>query len=398
MSGEKGSRRKRICFWTTTFQADILSLVYHLSSRSDYECLVLLDDPDGFRDEAISRLRPLGVRFLDRSRKTSLAKAKLFRADLLVVDNHFPPIKLAPRLVNIWHGLGWKHDNMVGEFVHVHNAIHRLVGGARERNPNFKWLCYGEPEVEWRRDVSGVTPDNCVVVGMAQSDDLLSWDIPIEDVAPFYTIDIGSRPTILIALTWHGGKVFSSWGDESSIYRELFAFADEAGVNIVFRMHDRFRYEASYLRMIEEVAAPFPHVMFKYKDSERDNLVDLCVSSVCVSDYSSILNRFYVTGKPSIHLYRGEDDGPVVTRKVQDGSVVEEEVDEGINPWRYDPDDHGGLKVSSLEELKAAIVKAIAEPRCCSDSSKAWLERNVFQVDGHTCERIEKVLRGMCGD
>ena len=38
-------RKIKVCFWTTTFQGDVWSVVKHLAQDPDFELLVAVDDP-----------------------------------------------------------------------------------------------------------------------------------------------------------------------------------------------------------------------------------------------------------------------------------------------------------------------------------------------------------------
>jgi len=387
----------RICFWTTTFQADIHSFARYLDSHPDYNIMIALDDPEGFGKEAVQRFLPIRAPMLDKARKMTLLKLKLFRPHALVVDNHFPPLRFGRNLLVLWHGFGWKQDNLSGEFVHVHNNIKRLVGSGKRPNPHFLWQCYGEGDLKYRHEVSGFAEENLMVLGSAQADDLLGVKVDRENLAPFYSIDILSRKTVLLAFTWHHGKVLGHWGEDLELFSELFALGGELGVAFIIRMHDRFRYDPSYLGELERLVDRYKHVELRFKDDYRDNLLDMLISDVMVSNYSSIINRFYITGKPSIHIHPfGKGEQSTMVRKLKgDGTFVEEEAPEQAFQWKFPPEMIGGLLVHTMEGLKEKLAYALANPDCCREKSREFLEEHMGGTGGGKCEFIETVLRGM---
>ena len=394
---KSGKRPYRICFWTTTFQSDIHSFARHLDNHPDYEIMIALTGPEDFRKEAVQQLLPIRSPFLDKHKLASLLRLKLFRPDALIIDNHFPPIRLGRKLLVLWHGFGWRMDNLSGEFEHVHNNIRRLFGSETHPNPNFIWQCYGPGDLKYRHEISGFPNENLRIIGSAQADDIRNASIPKKDIAPFYPMDILERPTVLLGFTWHHGKVLSHWGEDMELFRELFAFGRDIGINLILRMHDSFRYDGAYVKELEELVRGYDHVMLKFKNFYQDTLMDILVSDVMVSNYSSIINRFYLTGKPSIHVYpvrKGEEK--TTWRKLgDDGQLVEGRIAEDIYAWKFPPDMIGGLMVNTMEELKDAIQRSLDEPDCCKKKSEEFIEHHMGGSDGHTCERIEKELRSL---
>ena len=394
---KSSGKRFKVCFWATTFQSDIHSFAMHLDKHPDYDIIIAMERPENFRKDGVQQLLPINARILDAGKYTTLAKLKLFRPEALITDNHFPPIGLGKNLLVLWHGFGWRMDNLSGEFEHVHNNIKRLVGSSKESNPNFIWQCYGPGDLKYRYKISGFHPDNLQVFGSAQADDIRNVKIRKEDVAQFYSIDILTRPTVMLGFTWHHGKVLSHWGEDTELYRELFAFAEEIGVNLIIRMHDSFRYDASYIKELEDLVKGNDNVMLKFKDTYQDNLIDILISDVMVSNYSSIINRFYLTGKPSIHIYpvREGKEKTIWRHLGDDGELVEDKVSEDTYGWKFPPDMIGGFMVDTMDELKEKIRYSLEHPECCKDKSEAFIRDHMGGLEGQVCERIEKSLRKM---
>ncbi len=387
----------RILFWATTFQSDIHSFVRYLDAHPDYEIRIALDHPEGFQKEGVQQLLPIKAQMLDKQKKETLLKLKLFRPHALVTDNHFPPLRFGKKLLVLWHGFGWRMDNLSGEFEHVHNNIRRLVGDGKAPNPNFIWQCYGTEDLKYRHRVSGFARENLRIFGSAQADDILNVKIDKKEAAPFYSVDIVNRPNILLGFTWHHGRLLSHWGDDPELFKELFAFGEDIGVNFIVRMHDSFRYDPSYLKELDELIKGYDHVMFKFKDTSQDNLIDILISDVMVSNYSSLINRFYITGRPSIHIFpvRKGEERFVWRRLGGNGKLVEENVHEEFHGWKFPPEMIGGLMVNTMEEFKEAIIRSLREPDCCREKSRKFVEEHMGGADGHICERIEKELRAL---
>jgi len=395
------SRKYRVCFWTTTFQADILTFARYLGDHPGYDVLVVLERPGGFMEEGIQQLLPVKGRFLDRNKLyRTLLKVKLFRPHVVIVDNHLPPLlRLAPKLMVLWHGLGWKGPQDEEEFRDVHSGITRLVGGGREPNPDFLWQCYGPPDLRQRNRSSGFAMENLADLGSAFSDDIINLGagkgFTKEDLAPYYPFDVVGRPTLLLALTWHYGRALAHWGEDMELYREFFAFAGKIGANVIVRMHDRYRYEESYPRELERLVKGRPNVMLKFKNEFRDNTLDMLVSDVLISNFSAILPYFYLTGKPSIHIYPVAKGQETYAWRTIDrrGGVREREVPDMAYVWKFPPEMNGGLMVNSMDELKEAVRRSLAEPDCCRQKSEDFVKEHFTGADGHTCERIERALR-----
>jgi hypothetical protein len=397
MSQTQSHEKIRVLFWATTFGADMHSFARYLDNHPDYSIMNAMHNPDSFRKEGIQELHPITSPMFDRESKLTFLRLLVFKPHILITDNHFPPLRFAKKLLVLWHGYGWRKDNMVGEFEAVHNNITRLVGDGRVPNPNFGWQCYGAPDVEYRHMVSGFSMENLHDIGFAQADDLLNPPVSREQAAPYYSIDIQARPTVLMAFTWHHGRILAHWGEDADLFQHLFALADRLEINLLFRMHDRFRYSPEYHSHLDSLMRGRDNVMIKFKDEYPDNLLDMIVSDVMVSNYSSILNRFYVTGRPTIHIYpdRKEDEIQNWKKLGKDGTLVEQHVDDVSDAWKHPAEWHGGLMVHTYEEFVQALEQALEDPDCCRVKATEFIRDGITGVDGRTCERTENVLRSM---
>jgi hypothetical protein len=387
----------KVCLWATTFQANIYSVAKHLASRpAEFSPLVVLDGRDAYATEPIERLVPAGAPLLDRADPETARKVEAFAPAVLVVDNHYPKARIAPALVNVWHGFGWRGPEDRAAFESVFRDVAKHTGRApSEPNPYFRWISAGQTNLEHRVHVSGFHADNVRASGQAFVDDVMraaqTWRR--EDLLQFYPQSFRDRKVLLFAPTWHFGKIFAHWGDDMAILERLFRFVADRGAALIVRMHDKKRFEPGYLADLEQLARRHQSVLLKYKDDNQDNLVDIAFADAMISNYSSILTYFYATGRPSIHIHpvaRGDESsvyrywkGGKLRTKVEDASYI----------WSLDADQHGGLAVSTQDELEAAIDRALAEPGCCAERSRRFVADHCAPYDGRNCERVAAEIR-----
>jgi hypothetical protein len=211
-------------------------------------------------------------------------------------------------------------------------------------------------------------------------------------VQPHYAIDL-ARPTVLLALTWHHGGSLNHWGDEAELLDALLRRIEQRGANALVRMHDRHRYEPEYVALCEQLADGRAGVQLKWKSSAPDSLVDLLVSDAMISNYSSILNGFYHSGRPSVHIDPADARaGQAYYRRWRSGKLQRVRIDDPASLWKLPPSEVGGLRAQSFDELLQCVDRALAEPDCCAELARAFCARYVTEPDGRTCERIAAML------
>ena len=154
-------------------------------------------------------------------------------------------------------------------------------------------------------------------------------------------------------------------------------------------MHDRKRFSRVYLADLEALVAERDDVIIKFKDQDRDSMLDIVVSDIMISNFSSILNYYYATGKPSIHVYPVSSSSEAfLWRTWRRGKVHIKKVPSAEYVWKLPPEENGGLMVKTLQELLVAIDRALDAPGCCVDASGTYVDRHMEPVDGNTCKRI----------
>jgi hypothetical protein len=423
--------------------------------------MVVAPDVVTYLRSPIARARPLGCQLLDREESGVEAAVRSFRADVVVADNHFPPFVAAPRLVYMWHGLGWKARNRTDIQTLYRRVTEQTGTDPRQRNPRFFAQCYGEPDRRWRVEQWGLHQESCPVIGMTFTDLLLAPPYDREALAHGYRIDVTGRKTVLISLTWHFGGIFASrhvrgglparipggdlasrlpgaglvsrlpgsgllsrlvkqtndWDADLGLLRRLLEVARDQEANVLLCLHERKRYAPVYLGAVQDLTSRYDHVEIRHKDLYPDNLADLLVSDVMVTNLSSFITYFYVFGRPSIHLHpmpnpsaqdlpsasgtapgqRGARTKCTVMRaKLRWGRVTYQRVAEDEPLWMADPEDNGGLMATDEESAAKALRQALQEPTCCHRRSAAWLAEHVFGIDGCTGQRFEQALRAVC--
>jgi hypothetical protein len=391
-------RRLKVLMWATSFGADIWSLTRYLARRDDVEVRVALPNPEAWSAEGVAKLFPLGdVPLVKRGPLHELIGVPGFRPDVTVFDNRIPLRATSPTGRMIWHGLGWKGPNDRAEFRVLHGQLRRNFGEPLAPNPNFRWSCYGPWDFSHRTEVGGFHPDNCRMLGAAGHDDLR---VPLEKARaqPYYPFDVVNRKTVLFAPTWHYGEVFAHWGRDADLFERLVAHLGRRGVNVILRLHDSFRFDPPYRAFLADLARRHPHVLLKFKDRNPDNFLDLQVSDALLTNYSSIANLFYPTGRPTLHIYPVADADEAFTwRKMTVLGVRKTQMSNARFVWRLPPEEHGGLMARDFATLMADVDRALDEPDCCREVARDFLDRHMLGADGQACERMFATLTELVG-
>lgn len=383
----------RVLVWATTFGADLWSLVRWLDRRDDVELKVVLDEPDLFRRQPIARLYPLRCPLIRRRRWHGLIGLPGFRPDVTVIDNWVP--RRAPSRAGfvLWHGFGWKGPNDRTEFATLHRQLARCWGDPLRPNPRFRWHCFGPSDFDHRTKISGFAAENCRIVGAASHDDLVE---PFDraSVAADYPFDVVRGKTVLFAPTWHYGEVFAHWGNDAELLDAFVGHIHSRGANLIFRLHDRFRFPPEYVSLVDSIARRWGNVRLEYKNEAPDNYVAMKIADVLVTNFSSIANLYYATRRPTVHIYpvRSEDEAFTWRTYTSKGAKVHT-VPSARFVWKFPPEQNGGLLARSFAELLQELDRALEEPDCCREKAGSFLSEHMLGADGHNCERVWNALR-----
>jgi hypothetical protein len=404
----------RVLIWATHLQTDILALAAWLDRSEDVALMIVTPGAGRFLETPIAGAMPFKAPLLDRAAPATMARVRAFAADVVVADNHIPPPGTAPRLFYMWHGLGWKARSRLDLQVFYHQV--RLLTGIDPRTPNprFRAQCYGPSDRAWRIGNWRLPAEACVEIGMAFSDLLLAPPYERARAAAAYRLDMVHRPTVLMAVTWHYGGVFAarpslwrslrSLSGRTPVNRQDSAFIDRViaavrarDANLLICLHDRHRYDPAFLAMFEDLAATHPFVELRFKNEHPDNLSDLLVADVMISNLSSFLSYFYLLRRPAIHILPGREGSPGLERarmlfsriRLRHGCRDEE-------AWMLDPRDTGGPVVHDPEGAVRAIAAALDDPSSGRAATGRWLARHLPRIDGGACRRFEAELRLLC--
>ncbi|MBN1611177.1 MAG: hypothetical protein JW940_31380 [Polyangiaceae bacterium] len=390
----------RICFWCTSFQADNQALACYLAELSDFEVMVATDRPEAYLREPVNGLMPYRGHLVNRSERTIRGSLERFAPHVVVIDNHLPRFRVAPLWLALWHGFGWRVDDLSG----WRDRLGALIGDVGRPSSAFRWLAFGDWDREYRIAHSQLAPENVVSVGSPYSDLLLPSSPLRADFRPsrvqsHYSIDVVATRTVTLGLTWHHGGAFSHWGDDAELLSRFAEHVGNRGANLLVRVHDRHRYEPDELARFEGLASRFPHVQLKFKSDYPDSCVDLLVTDVLVSNYSSFLNAFYHTRRPSVHIDPVDiQSHTYVQRILAKGTLLSCHVSDPAAQWKLAPDQIGGLRARSFAELCASVDRALDEPDCCREASAAFCARYIKNADGQTRARIADLIRQWTGD
>jgi hypothetical protein len=388
----------RVCFWATTFQSDNLVQAVLMADQG-HDVTVVMPRPDDFLKQPISKLAPLRARILDRGDVSTLPRLRDESFDVMIVDNHLPGVSLAEHLFVLWHGFGWRVDDLTT----MRAELRKLVGDVTRPNPRFRWQAVGDWDREYRISHSELDSQNVVALGAPASDWLrpesaLSRRFDRAAVQDAYSIDLRKK-VVLVALTWHHGGSLAHWGDEERLLTRFAQRAASLGASVLLRMHDRQRYSGDYVALVTRVAERLGgSLMLKWKNESPDNTIDLLVSDVCVSNYSSVLNAFYYTERPTIHIDPHDADADQhTTYRLFCGVPIPVQVKQREEIWKLSPDEHGGLRAQSFDELLSQLEEALADPTCCRDRARAFMRRYLTQVDGQSAQRTLTYLERWTG-
>ncbi|MBU1240739.1 UDP-N-acetyl glucosamine 2-epimerase [Myxococcota bacterium] len=386
----------KVCFYPTTMQGDIYAMAQYyqekINSGSNDEMLLVVDDYKDFLEEPVCRHLPFNVEFVERSSLFAMSKIKKFDPDFLFIDNHIPSKKVFRNLVYLWHGFGWKEQRADIEFVTVHEQLDKLVGGVREPNPHFIHQTYGQFEKDHRWEFTKFHPENCLNMGMLYSDMLMKPKVSREEIAAYYPFEHKDRKTVLLGFTWGFGEVFKNWDmEEEAILSRLFSLLAERETNVIFRLHDKKRYEPRYLSFLEEISSRYGNIYLKYKNVGRDNYFDVLLSDLIVSNFSGIVVYAYFTGVPSIHIhpYGLRDDTDYLLRFRRKKQMVDTSAK---YMWKMGPEENGGMLARSAEQFFSQVEKALDDRDCCRDISKKFNEKYMETSTGATCENLDRYL------
>ncbi|HNW82924.1 MAG TPA: hypothetical protein PKG52_08550 [bacterium] len=398
-----------ILIWATTLQADILSLAFYIDS-SDANLTIVTENPENFRKEPVFRFKPLKAPILDMKHPDIERTVASFKPDVVVADNHMPVFLKKIKFCTMWHGLGWKARGK-SDINQFYKNIESITGNnPRKPSKNFMAQCYGIPDRDWRIEQWKLHPGSCKITGMAFSDLLLNPPYTKKDLQQYYSIDILNKKVVLLSVSWHYGRIISenqnkgllSWKNGIATDMEfldtVLGTIHSKGANCIFCLHDRKRYEPQYLEAIQDIVRMYPNVMVKHKSDHPDNLSDLIVSDIMVSNLSSFITYFYFRGLPSVHIIPSDRSNEKLRlAQIKRGRVSYRTLSGNEQIYMNDPEDNGGITAWNLQGVADGIIHGLENPDCCREKSRSWIDRHIYKPDGSSAMRFFEVLQEFGG-
>ena len=154
-------------------------------------------------------------------------------------------------------------------------------------------------------------------------------------------------------------------------------------------------YAPSLVSGLEALVGVASHAELRFKSEHPDNLPDLLVADVMVSNLSSFLAYHYVSGRPAIHIVPRRDKPVERVAMLLSRFRVRRTV-KADEAWMIDPSDTGGVRVSCTEDTLHAVNAALDDPRPGAEAAAAWLARHIPRQDGNAAQRIKDLLLAMC--
>ena len=384
----------KVCIWSSSFQADTIALALALDRDPSVELLVVTKNKPAIVSEPIFRVRPLECTILDRDLDNYEPVVKKFQADIVFADNHLPEFPISNKFLYHWHGLPLK-IRPAKDLRAFHRHVSRLIGSVKKYNPRFLAQCYGDIDFNHRVNTWKIPARNCRKWGSAYSDLLIAPPYGKEDLEDYYKLDLKSRKTILLSVTWHfGDRIFPVLGADDEIFFCIFDTANQLDANIIFSLHDRYRYSPELIEKIERHAKQCRNAAIKFKSEHADNLADLVASDVMICSFSSFIIFHYFTGKPSIHIL------PVDSKKtfISMPTIKRKRLKplwrlNSDNLWMYPFSDNGGLVPKSRETLINDLNTALLDSSYGKNNADRFIQNRFYGVDGNTCQRIISDLK-----
>jgi hypothetical protein len=224
---------------------------------------------------------------------------------------------------------------------------------------------------------------------------LLDPPYDVATIADGYRIDVRSRKTVLLTITWHsGGAIDGGYGDLDLVRLQL-AAARAHGANLLVCLHERQRYDIGFITALEGAVAGEPDCEVRFKSDHPDNLSDLLVADVMVGNLSSFLAYFYVLGRPAIHIV------PPTAKTVERVTMLFSRfrITRRLSQdkaWMIDPTDTGGIRVEDAESAARAVSIALEDGHDGGLGATEWLARHVPMLDVDGPQRVHQRLVAMC--
>ena len=247
------------------------------------------------------------------------------------------------------------------------------------------------------------------MIGMPFAELICDAPYTRQELAPRYEIDVLDRKTVLVNFTWHYGNITNQnakrgfWQhlfksnkpnqDDALFLHELCQTVIKKDANVLFCMHDKARYDKDYLDIFTGLKTTFgDRIQVKFKDEHPDNLSDLIVADVMVSNLSSFITFFYHTGKPTVHLCPVSKHDKAVSFARASRKGVKYKSWSLEESFMTAPEDNGGFTVYNKADCIERICFSLDNHDCCKERTAAFLKAKLPDgIDG-SCARFTAAL------
>jgi hypothetical protein len=379
----------KVCIWTTSLQADTLALAIAMDKDPAIELIIVTKGKDAIVSEPIFKFIPLGCQILDRKLDDYASAIKGFNPDIVYADNHLPTFSVPDKFLYHWHGLPLK-IRPAKDLKAFHRHTNRLIGNTKKPNPRFLAQCYGNVDYEHRVNKWQLAKENCRIWGSAFADLLLSPPYQKRDLEGYFDLDLTSRKTVLLSITWHfGDKIFGVLGDDDKIFEGIVKIVNDMEANLIISMHDRYRYNPVLIEKIEKYANKCSRSFIKYKSEHVDNLADLVASDVMICSFSSFIVFHYFTGKPSIHILPVDEKKAFIRMPaIKNKKVANLWRRNSDNLWMYPFSENGGLVPENGKALVQNLEQALIDQNYGKSNADQFITNRIHMPDGNTCHRM----------
>ncbi|MBN1327775.1 MAG: CDP-glycerol glycerophosphotransferase family protein [Candidatus Cloacimonetes bacterium] len=291
-----------------------------------------------------------------------------------------PPVKIInPDHLSLKDALILSHSNhhlqggkdVIRVFI-GHGTGDKPYGGNRitaENLLNYEYIFISGPKHLARLKDAGVTipEERLVKIGNMRFDDYVNGLINKTAVMDHLGIIDRSRKNILYAPTWRFGK--------GSLKKCFYHFARQITKehNLIVRPHHHETKHIPFLRLWARFNG-IRHLYFSNSSdlAKNDTMFDFAISDLLISDTSSVLYEYLITGNPIIV------------------------VDTGYTKLQKMPDEMNILTITDSyghhNDILELINKNLAD-RCRSDEYQTMLSACFYFNDGKSTERAEKFIK-----
>ena len=266
------------------------------------------------------------------------------------------------KLVQLWHGSGafkkFGYSRLDGDMSPraVHSGYRKYTGALASSEGVRK--CFAE--------AFNISVDKVRALGSPRSDILFDEDFKIVSKSKLISAfpELSGKKIILFAPTYRGERVEAANYDFNKLEPEQFIKEIEEEYRVLVRWHPALLANVKSGR----VNFKLPEGMIDVSDYPDLNEL-IAASDILITDYSSIIFDWYITGRPVVFF------------------MYDLEKYEGGRGLYFDLDEY---LYGRLARNKDELVSAVRESNLCVEKRAAFGEKFMSACDGHSREKVSK--------